>query len=98
VVPLVNHSVLIYTDPHPVVWWACAALVEALRHKTGDHGSIPGRVLGNFQMTYSFWPHSVALRSTQPVTEMNTNVFPAGILRAARVTDSSAVLVVSMSK
>jgi hypothetical protein len=38
-------------------------LVEAQCHK----GSIPGRVVGNFQVTYSFCPHPVVLGSIQPL-------------------------------
>jgi hypothetical protein len=41
-------------------------------------GSIHGRVLGKFQVTCSFCQHSVALGSTQPVTEMSTKEFPWG--------------------
>jgi hypothetical protein len=40
--------------------------------------SIPGRVLGSFQKPHSFCPHSVALVSVQPLTEMNTEEFPWG--------------------
>jgi hypothetical protein len=32
-------------------------------------GSVPGRVLGNFQGPRSFWLHSVAIKSTQPLTD-----------------------------
>jgi hypothetical protein len=31
-------------------------------------GSVPGGVPGNFQGPRSFWPHSVAMRSTQRLT------------------------------
>jgi hypothetical protein len=51
-------------------------VVEILRKKTEVLGSIPDRVIGNFQLTYSFYPISVELRSTQPVTEMSTKEFP----------------------
>ena len=34
------------------------------------------RVLGRFQVTYTFCPHSASLRSTQPLTEMSTKEFP----------------------
>ena len=39
---------------------------------------IPGRTLGNFQVTCSACPHSVALASTQPVTERSTKELPWG--------------------
>ena len=41
-------------------------------------GSISGRVLENIQMSYSFRPHSVALGSTQPLTEISTKEFTWG--------------------
>jgi hypothetical protein len=41
-------------------------------------GSIPGRVLEHIQLTYSFCLQSVTLGSTQPLTEINTEVFPWG--------------------
>ena len=44
-----------------------------MHHK---RGSIPNRFLGNFQVTYSFCPHSVALWSTLHV--MSTKEFPWG--------------------
>jgi len=37
--------------------------------------SVPGRVLGNFQVTYSFCAHSVALGSTRRLAEMSTKEF-----------------------
>jgi hypothetical protein len=40
--------------------------------------SISGRVLGNFQVPYSFYTHSVALGSTQPLTKMSTKEFTWG--------------------
>jgi hypothetical protein len=52
-----------------------------LRHCTirGEApGSIPYRVLGNFQATYSFCPHAVAWGSTHSLTEMSTKEFPWG--------------------
>jgi len=39
---------------------------------------IPSR-LGNFQASYSFCPHSVALGSTQPLTDMHTRGFSLGV-------------------
>jgi hypothetical protein len=47
----------------------CATIREVL-------DSILGTVLGKFQVTYCFCPHSVALGSTQPVTEMGAKEFP----------------------
>ena len=57
-------------------------------------GSIPGRALGNFQVTSSFYPHSVALGSTQPLAEMSTKEFPWGKEGTARRDDNTAMLVV----
>jgi hypothetical protein len=37
-------------------------------------GSIPGRVLGNFEVTYSFYLPSVALGFMQPLTEISMGV------------------------
>jgi len=51
-------------------------VVEILRKKTEIPGSIFDRVVGNFQLTYSFYPLSVALVTTQPLTEMSTKEFP----------------------
>ena len=45
-------------------------------------GSIPGIVFGNFQFSYSFWPHSVALDYSQPLTEVSIKEYP-WVLRAA---------------
>jgi hypothetical protein len=47
-------------------------VVEALRYKTGGSGFDFQRVLGNFEVSYSFDLHSLALESTQPQTEMST--------------------------
>jgi hypothetical protein len=38
-------------------------------------GSIPDRVLGNFQVTYYFCAHLIALGPTQPPTEIETKKF-----------------------
>jgi hypothetical protein len=38
-------------------------------------GSIPERVLGNFQVTYYFCAHSLTLGSTQSLTEISTKKF-----------------------
>ena len=57
-------------------WRAMTQMVETLRKTTDVPGSIPGRNVGNFQLTHSFYPLSVALGSTQPVTEMSTKEFP----------------------
>jgi hypothetical protein len=53
-------------------------------------GSIPGRVLGNVQVTSSFCPHSIALGSTQPLLACK--------VRPAPRPDESAVLVVQNVK
>ena len=53
-------------------------------------GSIPGGVLSNLQMNYSFCPHSFATDSTQRLTEMSTKVFTWGKEWRA---DSSVVLI-----
>jgi hypothetical protein len=37
--------------------------------------SIPGRILGKFQVIYSICPHSVALGSTRLLGEMSTKEF-----------------------
>ena len=41
-------------------------------------GAIPCRVFGNFQVTYSFCPHTAALGSTQLLTDVNTKDLPWG--------------------
>jgi hypothetical protein len=61
-------------------------------------GPIPGRVLGHFLVTSSFCSHSVALRSTQHLTEISTKDFPWDKVRPARTADGSAVLVVQNVK
>jgi hypothetical protein len=53
-------------------------------------GSIPGKILGKFPVTY-FCPHLVALGSTQPLTERN---FFVGKVRPARRAENSAVIFV----
>jgi hypothetical protein len=42
-------------------------LVEECATRNEVPGSITGRILGNFQVIYSFCPHSVALGSNQPL-------------------------------
>ena len=42
-------------------------------------GSILGRVLGNFQVTYYLCPQAVVLGSTQPVTDRITKEFRRGL-------------------
>jgi len=72
-VQLLNRTVL--HKPHTAMHmgaWVVPRLVEALRHKTGGSGFDFRRVLGNFEVSYSFGPHSVALKSIQPQTEMST--------------------------
>jgi hypothetical protein len=61
--------------------------VFVLRHKREVPFSILGKILGNYQVTYSFCPHSVALGSTQPLTEVSK-------VRQARRANNSALLVV----
>jgi len=56
-------------------WQAMAQVVDTLRKKTEVSVSMPGRVVGSFKLIYSFYPLSVALRSTQPVKKMNTKEF-----------------------
>jgi len=54
-------------------------------------------VLENLQVTDFFSPHSIALPSTQPVTEMSTKKFPGGEggkLQPALGAEYSAILVV----
>ena len=55
-------------------------------------GLIPDRVLGNFQVTYSFRAHSLALGSTQTLREMSTKKYLGHKVQPARRGDSSAVL------
>jgi hypothetical protein len=57
-------------------------------------GSIPGMILGNFQVMYSFYSHSLVLRSTQPLTEISTKEFFWGKVRPSREADNSAILAV----
>jgi len=47
--------------------------------------ALRGGVLGNFKVTYSFWPHSVSLGSTHPLTERNTKEFPWGVKCGRRI-------------
>ena len=63
-----------------------------------DLGSIPGRVLGNYKVTYSFCPHSVLLVYTQPVTNEYEGDFLWCNVRPARGADTSAFLVVPSFK
>ena len=39
-------------------------------------GSIRGGFLGKFQLTRSFCPHTAAMGSMRPLTEMSTKEFP----------------------
>ena len=57
-------------------------------------GSIPGRVLENFQVTYSFCPHSIAQASTQFNKNDYQGISPGSKVRPAREADNSAVLAV----
>lgn len=68
-----------------------------MRHcttKWEDTGSIPDTILGNFQVTYSFFLQSVALGSTQSVTELSAK----SKVRPAHRVDKPAVLVVPSVK
>lgn len=56
--------------------------LSVLRHNREVPGSIPGRVFGNFLVSYSFWPHSVALEYSQPLREVSTKEYP-WVLRAS---------------
>lgn len=56
-------------------------------------GSLSGRVLGNFNVSF-LCPRSVALGSTQPLTDMRTKEVPCGYSATGRRSVSSAVLVV----
>jgi len=47
--------------------------------------ALHGGVLGNFKVTYSFCPHSVALGSTHPLTEKTTKEFPWGVKCGRRI-------------
>jgi len=69
---------------------------EALRH-TQQFRFQAGSV-ENFQVTYSVYPHSIAMRSTQPLTEMSAKQFPWGEVPLARIADSCIVLVVPSAK
>jgi hypothetical protein len=71
----------------PAVGWGHAA-------QDRRWGSITSRVLENFQLSYSFCPHSVALGSTQPLTDISTKGFPSRKVQLAHTADSSAILVV----
>jgi hypothetical protein len=61
-------------------------------------GSIPCRVLGNFQVTSYFCPQSLALGLTQPLTEMTTRKFSWGKVRSTTRTDNTALPVVPTVK
>lgn len=72
-VQLLNRTVL--HKPHVSMHMGTQVMpqvVEALRYKTGGSGFDFQRVLGNFEVSYSFDLHSLALESTQPQTEMST--------------------------
>jgi hypothetical protein len=59
-------------------------------------GSIPGSDLGNFQVFYSFCPHSVTLGSSQPLTNVYQGIYLGwgGKVWPARGAENSIVLVV----
>ena len=58
-------------------------------------GSIPRRVIGNFQLTYSFFPHSVVLASTRPLNRNEClGIFWGVKCGPARRAENSTVLFV----
>jgi len=54
---------------------------RAERHNMEVPASIPGIGFRDFQVSYSFWPHSVALDYSQPLTEVSTREY-RWVLRA----------------
>jgi hypothetical protein len=66
---------------------AVAQLIEALCYKPKSRGFDPDEVIG-----FSNWPNpssrTMALGSTQPLTEMSTRNFPGGKWRTARKADN----------
>jgi hypothetical protein len=54
--------------------WCWYLLVYLIGYLLG----FPSRFLGNFKITSSFCPHSVALGFTHHLTEMSTKEFPWG--------------------
>jgi hypothetical protein len=61
-------------------------------------GSITSMVLENFQESYSFRRHSVALGSTQSRIDIRTKGFISCKVQLAHTADSSAILVVAKVK
>ena len=55
-------------------------------------GSLTSKVLGNFQVNYSFSPHSMALGSTEPLIDISTKGFPSCKVQLAHTADRSAIL------
>jgi hypothetical protein len=70
--------------------WVAEASGGADPQQTEGSFSISGGVLGNFQVIYSFWPHSVASGSNQPLNKNGWN-FPGDNLSAANNSDVLAL-------
>jgi hypothetical protein len=69
----------LFTSIYYLYWGArWRSLLRHCATRREAPGSTPGRVLGSFQVAYSFWPLSVALGSTQPLKEMSTKKVPWG--------------------
>ena len=58
------------------VWEQEACGPSRVRHCATRQFRFKAGSLENFQVTYSVYPHSVAVTSTQPLTEMSTKEFP----------------------
>ena len=56
--------------------------LSVLGHNREVPGSIPVRIFGNFRVSYSLWPHSVAPEYSQPLREMSAKEYPR-VLRAS---------------
>jgi hypothetical protein len=74
-----NEYILILYDLCYLQGREVTQLVEAPRHKTGGLGfDFRQDLCENFRVIQSVCPHSVALGSTQLLTEMSTNEYPWG--------------------
>jgi hypothetical protein len=83
--------IIIYTSfvrRHAVAW-----MVEALCYKSEGRGfdSIPDEVIGFFNLP-NHTSCTMALGSTQPLTEMSTRNLPGGTGRPAREADNLTVI------
>jgi hypothetical protein len=63
-------------------WWCIWFRHGATRREVPV--SIPSGILADFQLTESFCPHSAALGSTKPQTEMSNKELPWGKVRQTR--------------